>query len=99
MSAVPAFTPAGNFSISVTTTSANVNTTGAGTTMRLANVSTSECFVAFGTDNTTAATTGGFSMPANSQILVTVPSGTTYVAAITASGSTTLRISRGDGGV
>lgn len=98
MSAVPAFSPGGNFSISVTTSSARVNVTGEGTTLRLANVSTVECFVAFGGSTVTAAATD-FSMPANTQVFVTVPSGTSYVAAITASGATTLRISRGDGGV
>lgn len=98
MSAVSAFTPGGNFSLSVTTTTGNVAITGAGTTLRLANVTAQECFVAFGA-STVVATTGGFSMPGNTQMLVTIPSGTTHVAAITASSTTTLRIARGDGGV
>ncbi len=98
MSAVPAFTPGGNFSLSVTTSTGNVAITGAGTTLRLANVTAQECFVAFGA-STVVATTGGFSVPGNSQVFVTIPSGTTHVAAITASGTATLRISRGDGGI
>ena len=98
MSAFDPFTPAGNFSIAVTTTTGRVEVTGQGTSMRLANVAATECFVAFG-GSTIEATTGGFSMPANSQIVVSVASGTTHVAAITASGTATLRISRGDGGV
>lgn len=92
------FTPAGNFSIAVTTTSGNVATTGAGTTLRLANVAAVECFVAFGGSDVVALTSS-FSVPGNTQILVSVPSGTTHVAAITAATTTTLRISRGDGGV
>lgn len=97
MSTFQPFTPGGNFSLSVTTSTGNVACTGAGTTMRLANVSAQECFVAFGS-STVEATTGGFSMPGNSQILVCVPGTTTHVAAITPNSTTTLRISRGDGG-
>jgi hypothetical protein len=98
MSAVDPFTPGGNFSISVTTTTGRVATTGAGNVMRLANVSSTECFVAFGTGSVNA-TTSGFSMPGNSQVFVASSDAITHVAAITASGTTTLRISRGDGGV
>jgi hypothetical protein len=54
--------------------------------------------VAFGTGSVNA-TTSGFSMPGNSQVFVASSDAITHVAAITASGSTTLRISRGDGGV
>ncbi len=97
MSTFQPFTPGGNFSLAVGTTTSNVAITGAGTTLRLANVAAVECFVAFGT-SAVEATTGGFSMPANSQILVCVPGTTTHVAAITASSTATLRISRGDGG-
>lgn len=99
MSTFQPFTPGANFSISVTTTTGNVAITGAGTTLRLANVSAVECFVATGVGSGVAATTAGFSVPGNSQVLITVPSATTYLAAITAATTTTLRISRGDGGV
>jgi hypothetical protein len=97
MSTFQPFTPGGNFSLSVTTTTGNVACTGAGTTLRLANVTAQECFVAFGS-STVAATTGGFSVPGNSQAFISVPGTTTHVAAITASSTATLRISRGDGG-
>lgn len=100
MSAVPGFTPGGNFSIVVTNAGTDrVNITGQGTTLRIANVGATECFLTFGTSSTLTAATTDFSMPATSQLLVTVPSTTTYVAAVTAAGTTTLRISRGDGGI
>ena len=97
MSTFLPFTPGGNFSLSAGTTTSNVACTGAGATMRLANTSAQECFVAFGT-STVEATTGSFSVPGNTQILVCVPATVTHVAGITGSGSATLRISRGDGG-
>lgn len=98
MSTFQPFTPGANFSLAVTTTTGAVNVTGNGTTLRLANVAATECFIKLGTSAVTAATTD-FSMPANSQIFLTASNAITYVAAITASGTATLRISRGDGGI
>ena len=98
MSTFQPFTPGANFSISVTTSSARVNVAGAGNTLRLANVASTECFVKLGDSTVTAATTD-LSMPANSTLFLAVFDSTTYVAAITASGTATLRISRGDGGI
>lgn len=98
MSTFLPFSPGANASLSVTTSTDRVAITGAGNTLRLANVSATECFVALGT-STVEATTGGFSMPANSQLFVSVSDAVTNVAAITASGTATLRISRGEGAI
>ena len=98
MSTFQPFTPGANFSIAVTTTTGRVNVTGNGTTLRLANVAATECFIKLG-DSTVTATTSDFSMPANSVALLAASGAITYVAAITASGTATLRIARGDGGI
>jgi hypothetical protein len=97
MSTFQPFTPAANASISVTTTTGNAAIAGTGATLRLANVTAQECFVAVG-GSTVAATTGGFSVPGNSQVFISIPNEATHVAAITGSSTATLRISRGDGG-
>lgn len=98
MSTFQPFSPGANASIAVTTTTGNVAITGVGSVLRLANVTSVECFVAFGTSAITA-TTGSFSVPGNTAIFVSVSDAVTHVAAITASGTATLRISRGDGGI
>lgn len=97
MSTFQSFTPAANASISVTNTTGRAAISGTGATLRLANVSTVECFVKVG-DSTVEAATTDFSVPANSQVFISVPNTATHVAAITAASTTTLRISRGDGG-
>lgn len=97
MSTFQSFTPAANASISVTNASGSAAISGTGGTLRLANVSTVECFVKVGGSTVTAATTD-FSVPANTQVFISVPNTATHVAAITAASTTTLRISRGDGG-
>jgi len=98
MSTFQPFTPATNASLSVTTSTGRAAATGNGTTLRIANVAATECFIKLG-DSTVTATTSDFSMPANSVALLAASGAITYVAAITASGTATLRISRGDGGI
>ena len=97
MSTFQSFTPAANASISVTTTTGNVAISGTGGTLRLANVTSVECFVKVG-ESTVVATTSDFSVPGNTVAFISVPNTATHVAAITASSTATLRISRGDGG-
>ena len=97
MSTFSSFTPAANATIAVTTSTGNVAIAGTGATLRLANVTSVECFVAVG-NSAVAATTGSFSVPGNTQVFISIPNEATYVAAITAATTTTLRISRGDGG-
>lgn len=91
------FSPAANASLSVTTSTGRVAVSGEGSSLRLANVTSVECFVKVG-DVTVVATTGDFSIPGNTAIIISIPNTATYVAAITAATTTTLRISRGEGG-
>lgn len=97
MTTTTAFSPAANASLSVTTTTGRVAISGTGGTLRLANVTSVECFVAVG-DNTVVATTGDFSVPGNTPVFLAIPNTATHVAAITGATTTTLRISRGEGG-
>lgn len=97
MSTFQPFTPAANASLSVTTSTGRVAVAGTGATLRLANVTSVECFVKVG-DVTVEAATTDFSVPGNTQVLISIPNTATHVAAITAATTTTLRISRGDGG-
>ena len=97
MSTFSSFTPAANASISVTTTTGRTAISGTGATLRLCNVTSVECFVTVG-DSTVVATTSDFSVPGNTVAFISVPNTATHVAAITGATTTTLRISRGDGG-
>lgn len=106
MSTTTPFTPALNGTISASNKSASVNLNGTGTTVLVQNLGTAEVFVALGSSTVTAV--AGGSSTKDSDGSLSVPSGTsrfltsaptdTYVAAITASGTATVRASRGDGG-
>jgi hypothetical protein len=82
---LPAFTPTGQATIAMTTTTANVAlpTTAASTTVIVTNVSaTAIAYVVLGTANTVAATvTTGFPIPPNSHAVFTIRNNT-YIAAI-----------------
>jgi len=90
-----AFTPQVNVSLAVTTTTGRVAVSGTGSVLRLANVSSVECFVTVG-DSTVTATTTDFPIPGNTVVFMEIPNIATNVAAITAATTTTLRVSRGD---
>ena len=72
---------------------------GQGFTMRICNLGTVECFFAFGASTVTAASDGtSCSLPPGTIELFSVDNSTqTYIAFKTASSTTTVRITRGDG--
>jgi len=98
--------PTVNSTLAATTTSDRVALQGVGSVVRVNNVGTVEAFIAFG-DSTITATAGGAatkasdgsgSVGAGATELFSVPLTITYAAGVTASGTTTLRLSRGEGG-
>jgi hypothetical protein len=74
----------------------NLSSGSAGHTARISNPGTTEVFLAFG-DSTVVATTSGMSMPPGSLDVVTLPAGTTHVAALTEAGTANVRICLGAG--
>ena len=98
MSSLPAFTPGGaTATLAVTAASANValNRSGANQVLVL-NLGDAEAFVDFGDSDKTAATTDT-PVPAGGWIMLSIPPAATHLAAITASGTATLRATPGDG--
>lgn len=97
------FTPAGaTASLAVTSSTGRVALTQAPTnttelTVIVYNSGSNDAFVKFGTVSVTA-TTGNMPVPAGTQVQFSVPNGTAaYIAAITASSTTTLKITSGTG--
>ena len=88
----------GNFSISATTTSANVQLTGAPSSYPFVmlqygvGASTNEIFYKFGVDNTVTATNTSPALPANGVCLNIGPN--TWVAALAGTATGTLRITQ-----
>jgi hypothetical protein len=98
MSSLPAFTPIGaTASLAVTAVSGNValNRLGANQVLVL-NLGDAEAFIDFG-DDTKTATTTDTPVPAGGWIMLSIPPAATHAAAITASGTATLRFTPGDG--
>ena len=98
--------PAANSTIAVTSTSQAIALNGAGGAVMVKNLGSNECFIAQGASTVTvvaggaatAASDGGFSVPAGEIATYSIPASATHLAAICASGLTTLlRVSRGDG--
>jgi len=98
--------PAVNSTIAVTDTSQAVALNGAGGGVLVKNVGSSECFIAAGDSTVTAvagaaatdATDGSMSVPPGEIAVYSIPQTATHLAAVCASGITTLlRISRGEG--
>ena len=81
--------------LSVTATSSNVQLSACGTTVLLWNVTSQEAFFTYGTASNTAATTSSYSLPGNAFIVLNVDTNKPYLAAITASSTTTIRIIQG----
>ena len=88
-------TPCAAFSVSVSGTSANQQLSNCGTTILLWNVGTQELFYVVGSASSTAATTSNFSLPGASFVVLNLNNTRPYVAAITASSTTTMRITQG----
>lgn len=93
------FTPAANATLSVTTTSssATIGSAGNGGVFRLYNSGAVPVFVRVSTSAPTAVVTD-FAVPPTSLAVIGWPDTTTHIAAITASGTATLYVSRGEGG-
>jgi len=97
---VKGFTPCtasqGAQTISVSGSSSGVTLSACGPSVLLFNIGTQEAFYLLSSSNT-PATTSSFSIPGNSYILLTVPNlgATYYLNAITATSTTTLRVSQG----
>lgn len=92
------FTPGGNTSLSVTTSSARVALPqGVGGTIRMgADSGGSTLFLKFGDSTVTAAVSDTWFYPGAIETF-TIPADSTHVAAITATGTATLRLTRGEG--
>jgi hypothetical protein len=84
----------GKTSLSVTTVSARVQLSNCGPTVILYNIGTIEAFYALGSSTVTATTTG-FSIPPNFYVILNIGSSSPYLAAVTSSDSTTIRIVQG----
>jgi hypothetical protein len=93
---IPFAIPAAAVTLAVTTTTGSVALAGTGSALRVCNVGGAECFLAAGS-STVTATTASMSVPAGAIETFTIPITATHVAAITASGTTTLRLARGEG--
>jgi hypothetical protein len=82
-------------SLSVSNTSTNVQLSKCGPAALVLNVGSTEAFYVLGATSATAATTSNFSIPGNSYQLVSVGENGQWFAAVTASSTTTLRITQG----
>jgi hypothetical protein len=109
MSTFNRFTPgAVTGTLGVTTVAGGqvVALSGAGSVLRIANATTVPAFIALGTatvtvaagGTTTKASDGGFPIMGASVEYITLPPDATHLVGITGSGTTTLRLNRGDGG-
>jgi hypothetical protein len=91
------FEPSGGASRACTTATANVILGGTGEQVAVTNYGSVPAFIAFGADNTVVATISDFCVLPNSQVYLTLPDGSAYVAGITASGTTTIQVETGWG--
>ncbi|CAB4203029.1 hypothetical protein UFOVP1365_21 [uncultured Caudovirales phage] len=87
----------GTKSISVSSTSAETTISGNPKQLRLTNTGTSVCFFRFGSSTQTAVATTDMPVLPGVSVVVSVPVGTTNVAAITAALTTTLYVTPGYG--
>ena len=91
------FAPCSANSIAVSNVSANVLLSKCGPSVMLMNITSQEAFYNLGTASSTAATTSNYSIPGGAYVLLQVPnlSTTYYIAAITSTSTTTLRVVQG----
>lgn len=84
-------------SLSATNTSSNSQLSNCGAVVIVYNIGAVEAFLNWGTASTTAATTSGWSLPPGFGVALNAGRAPLYLAAITSSGSTTLRVVQGNG--
>ncbi|TCL70548.1 hypothetical protein [Rhizobium sp. BK251] len=97
------FAPGPSGTIAVTDTSDNLGLPTTGNNVYVANVGDVECFIAFGGSDVEAVAAGdttgilgSMSIPSGFTASLSMGSNT-HIAAVTADGATTLRVTRGDG--
>lgn len=95
-SARQGITPCAAFTLSVSGTSSNQQLSTCGDTVLLWNVGSQEAFYTFGTSSSTAATTSNYSIPGTSFVVLSLGLTGLYLAAITSTSTTTLRVTQGD---
>lgn len=89
-------TPCGTpISLSVSGSSTNAQLSSCGGTLILWNLGTQEAFYKYGTASTTAATTSDWSLPGGAFVVLNLGTNRPYLAAITSTSTTTLRITQG----
>lgn len=81
--------------ISASSSSSNIQLGNCSGYVLLWNIGTIEAFYNYGTPSTTVATTSNWSIPPASYILLNLGTNRPYLAGITASSTTTLRITQG----
>ena len=94
---VTPFRPTGTVSISAGTTSASGQLAGGGDSVVATNITSSLAYVRFGADPSVTASTADMPVLPNSCVMLAVNSLITYAAAVLASGSGTVLLTRGDG--
>lgn len=86
------FTPCSGKSLSVTTSSANVQLSTCGPTVILYNTTSQEAYYNIASASTTAATTSGYYIPGGGFIVLQQPAGVAwYLAGITSTSTTTFK--------
>lgn len=90
------FSPNANTSLSATSSSTSIALPGVGPVLWLQNVGTIEAFVRLGTNSAVAAATTDFSVPSGRGVMVNAQ-GFSYLAGITSTSTTTVRMSQGTG--
>jgi hypothetical protein len=96
---VSPFRPTGTVSLSANSVSANIRLSGGGDSIVVTNTSGGLAYVKFGSDQTVLATTSDMPILPNNQLIFSVNSLISYVAAISPTGSGIVLFSRGDGSV
>jgi len=91
------FGPTGTVSLAATTTSACIALAGGGDSVVVTNTTASLAYVRFGADTSVTATKGDMPLLPNSKVMLSVNALIGYGAAILASGSGTVLLTRGNG--
>jgi hypothetical protein len=85
----------GKTSMGVTTSSSTLALPRCGATVILYNLTSQEAFYAISTSSSVTATTSSFSLPGGFYVVLNIGSAQTYLAAIVAANTTTIRITQG----
>ena len=94
---VTPFRPTGTVSINAGTTSASVQLAGGGDSVVVTNITASLAYVRFGADPSVTASPADMPILPNARVMLAVNSLITYGAAVLASGSGAVLLTRGDG--